>query len=177
MGAAEDDGDSETRGGAQEELSEFGELMEEKFNDSELPYSCNVNFDNFDPDKATYLNEEEFRLLELYMIFPEGFLKKRYSAMDRVEYDNGITLVVIGCEDNEHELSTYLVTYSKEEWYVDNVRLAYDEIAEGFLRIESVIEDDKITRTTFISLDEVMEEKEHYFIQDDGQIVWEKDIQ
>lgn len=177
MGAGDDYSDDGARDNAQEEMSDFEALMTEKFQESELPYTCNVNFDNFDPQESDYLSQKEFELLELYMIFPEGYVENRYSAIDKIELENGIKLVIIAEELGDHELSTYLMTYTKQEIYISNVRLAYDEIAEGFLQIDSKIEGDKITRTTTITLDEVIKQKEHYFILDDGQIIWEEDLQ
>ena len=169
------DYDDDPREDAKEELSDFGELMQEKFEEKELPYSCNNNFDNYEAKE--FLTEEEFRLLELYMVFPEGYQRKRYASEDRILLESGVTLAVVTSLDNEQELSTYLVTYNDQEWYVDNVRIAYDEVAEGFLRIYSEINENDITRTTAVYLDEgEMIEEEHYFIQKDGNVVWEDDL-
>lgn len=159
---------------AQEELSEFEELIQNGFDEKEFPYQSAVNFDNFNPKE--FLTEDEFDLLELFFVFPEGWINERYTAKDRLVLESGVTLISVVFKDNEHELSTYLITYSKDGWYADNVRIAYDEIAEGFLRIESTIEGNTITRTTTITFDEPIVEKEKYFIQDDGKIIWEEDL-
>lgn len=158
-----------------EELSEFGELVQDKFAEGDFPHECKVDFDNYDP--KDFLTKKEFRLLELYMVFPGGYMEERYSARNKITMDNGITLLTVTSLDNENELSTYLVTYDEEEWYIDNVRIGYDESAEGFLKIYSNVDGDTITRTTSISFDgEEMLEVEHYYIQDDGKIIWEQDM-
>lgn len=157
-----------------DDRSDFMKIVDDHFEMNELPLSCEVNFDNYEADE--FLTERQFEMCELYMVFPEGYEPGRYAARDKIVKDNGITILTVTSQDNEHELSTYLVTYSPEEWYVDHVRIAYDEIAEGFLQIKSYISGDTIKRITLISLDEVMEETERYFIDKDGQIVWEQEL-
>lgn len=157
-----------------EELSEFREMVNESFEETSFPYDANEGFD--DEAEEDFLTEKQFEMLELYMVFPEGYERKRYSAKDRIETDFGFMITVLS-QDNEHELSTYLVTYDKEEWYVDHLRIAYDEIAEGFLRIYSTVNADTIVRTTSIFFDEEMLEAEEYYIEDNGDIVWEGDLQ
>lgn len=156
-----------------EEESEFDKLTKH-FNDTELPYECNTTFDNF--RKGEYLTEKEFDLLDLWEVFTEGFSYDTYSATHKIKGEGDFEMITVAYEEGEHELSTYLVTYDLDGNYISNVRLSYDDIAEGFLQISAVVEEDKITRTNTIFFDEKMEEIEIYYILEDGEIVWEEDL-
>ena len=156
-----------------EEESEFDKLTKH-FNDTEMPYDCAITFDNF--RKGEYLTEKEFDLLELWEVFMEGYSYDTYSAIHKIQGEGEYEMITVAYEEGEHELSTYLITYDLDGNYMSNVRLSYDEIAEGFLQISSVVEEDKITRTTSIFFDEKMEEIEIYYILEDGEIVWEDDL-
>lgn len=157
-----------------EELSDFAKILDNTFGQSDLPYNDFVNFDNY--EEGEFLTEKEFELLELYYVYPEGYERRKYEAINRIETERGLTYVTVLSHDSDNEMTTNFVVYNEEEWYVDHVMIGYDEIAEGFLQIYSTIEADTITRTTSIFFDEEMLETEHYYIQKDGDIVWEQDM-
>ena len=157
-----------------EELSDFAIILDKNFEESDLPYDNYTNFDNY--KEGEFLTEKEFELLELYNVYPEGYERRKYEAVDKLVTDRGLTYLTVLSHDSQNEMTTNFVVYDQEEWYVDHVMIGYDEIAEGFLQIYSSIEVDTITRTTSIFFDEEMLETEHYYIQEDGEIVWEEDM-
>lgn len=168
------DAESEPEEDEVEELTEFGELLQDKFQEKELPYTCSRNFDNYEPEE--YLSEEDFRKLELFMIFPDGYETKRYSAEDRVILESGVTVVVVTSKDNDQEISTYAVTYDPDEWYVSNIRIGYEHTLID-LCISSEINGNKITRKVKEMHDDTeFVVEENYFIQGDGDIIWEEEM-
>lgn len=158
----------------EEEKSDFEKILDLNFDKGELPLKTAMTFDDYNPQE--YLSEKEFDLLYLDYVFPEGYEPRKYSAGQQLHPEKDYQMITVYFEDSDQELSTYLVTYDLEGYFISQVRVAYDEIAEGFLQIYSTISGDTITRTTAIHLDETMLEKEYYFIQEDGEIIWEQDM-
>ena len=111
-----------------------------------LPIIDTTNFDNI--IKLKEFNAEEIKLLQLNKIYPEiekkgtGF--KIYPAYKLELSDQYFTLIV-NIFKGEHELESVLINYEKDEKLTSFKIIAYDEIAEGWSRKFSKIENNIIT--------------------------------
>jgi len=115
----------------------------EKYLVRALPLTDSTNFDNY--IDATALTNEQSKLLKLEKIEPDKDVTFRINY--RLNLSPNFKSLVVSYYPNEQELFTVLIIYTNSFDILDFKTIAYDEIAEGFLRTESLISKDKIEVT------------------------------
>lgn len=130
-----------------------------------------TNFDNF--HKTIFFNEQEVGSLQLQNIYP-NFYKEGYNYKAtpsyKIEMSENFQSIVLTVLKGEHEMESLLVNYDLAGEMVDYKIISYDEIAEGWSRIESKIEKNKVTVTTIHWIDEREEEAEVFEIDVNGKM-------
>ncbi|WP_312137528.1 hypothetical protein [Sphingobacterium sp.] len=131
-----------------------------------LPYTDSTNFDNFNNDGisnpaliSAIKFEGEFEHVQDVRI--------RY----KLNFSDDITGLVVTYPIGDHELNTTLLLLNKELKLVDQMDIAYDEIAESAIREISLIEKEKLSieHWNYFS-DEPTVEKKVYQIRQDGKL-------
>ncbi|MDO6490999.1 MULTISPECIES: SH3 domain-containing protein [unclassified Cellulophaga] len=137
-----------------------------------LPAADTTNFDNF--SKTNFYKKETVKLLQLQKIFPDYF-KEGYNnksiASYKLEFSKDFYSLVIVTYKGDHEMESTLINYSLNGELIDFKTISYDEIAEGWSRIESKIEKDKLTITDILWTDEKQEEITYFKIASNGKII------
>lgn len=136
-----------------------------------VPIVDSTNFDNF--KTKNFLSPDEIETLQLEKIYPE-FYKTGYNYKTAISYRIGFYdqfyTLVLAIYKGEHELESTLINYSLQGDLIDFKVIAYDEIAEGWSRIESKIDKNKIERTSILYTDDVKKTVERFKIEPDGKI-------
>jgi hypothetical protein len=115
----------------------------EKYSVKTLPLTDSTNFDNFKDPPA--LTKEQSKLLKLEKIEPDKDVTFRINY--RLNISPNFKSLVVSYFPNEQELFTVLINYTNSFEIVDFKTIAYDEIAEGFIKTKSLISKDKIEVT------------------------------
>ena len=112
----------------------------EKYSVRALPLTDSTNFDNY--KGATTLTNEQSKLLKLEKIEPDKDVTFRINY--RLNLSPNFKSLVVSYYPNEQELFTVLINYTNSFDIVDFKTIAYDEIAESFIKTKSLISKDKI---------------------------------
>ena len=114
-----------------------------------LPLTDSTSFDDFegkDPFSQDLVKKLHLKEIE------EG--NKQFFARYRVALSEGIDAVVV-TSMAEFEMKTFLVTYNKEDYTViDNLEIAYDEIAESAFSARGTISKTQAVITHYNYMDE-----------------------
>ena len=116
------------------------------FGDAEveaLPLNEATNFDNF-INKTHPISAEKVKEMNLTKMAPEG---AKFYYQYRIESPANYDMAIITAE-TEMEMFTELVTFDKNHKMIGECPVAYDEIAESWVRKTSKIEKGKVTLTT-----------------------------
>ena len=136
-----------------------------------LPAVDSTNFDNFSKDN--FYKKEAIATLQLQKIFPyyfkEGYDSKSIASY-KLEFSKDFYSLVIVTYKGDHEMVSTLINYSLNGELLDYKTISYDEIAEGWSRIESKIEKDKLTITDILWTDDKQEETTYFKIETSGKI-------
>lgn len=112
-----------------------------------LPLTDTTNFDTFKDDK--FLSKQEVEALQLENIYPD-FYKEGHNykvvASYKIEDFKNFHALVVTVLKGEHEMETILINYDLNGKILDQRVIAYDEIAEGYGKIESKITHDFILK-------------------------------
>lgn len=131
-----------------------------------LPYTDSTNFDNFNNDGIS--NPALISAIKF-----EGEFERVQDVRIRykLNFSDDITGLVVTYPIGEHELNTTLLLLNKELKLVDQMDIAYDEIAESAIREISLIEKEKLSieHWNYFS-DEPTVEKKVYQIRQDGKL-------
>ncbi|WKK57140.1 hypothetical protein [Sphingobacterium sp. BN32] len=131
-----------------------------------LPYTDSTNFDNFNNDGIS--NPALISAIKF-----EGEFENVQDVRIRykLNFSDDITGLVVTYPIGEHELNTTLLLLNKELKLVDQMDIAYDEIAESAIREISLIEKEKLSieHWNYFS-DEPTVEKKVYQIRQDGKL-------
>ncbi len=111
----------------------------EKYSVKELPHTDSTNFDNY--KDTPILTKEQSKLLKLEKIEPDKNVTFRINY--RLNISPNFKSIVVSYFPNEQELFTVLINYTNSFDIVDFKTIAYDEIAEGFIKTKSYISKDK----------------------------------
>ncbi len=136
-----------------------------------VPLIDDTNFDSF-------IEEEDYKMvavktLKLEKIYP-NFYKEDYNY--RAIYNYKLPLssrfhtVVVTVLKGEHEMESTLINYKPNGELIGFKVISYDEIAEGMSKIESKIEQHKITINNIVSLEENVVTTELFNIEANGKI-------
>ena len=112
----------------------------EKYPVKALPLTDSTNFDNYKNTKT--LTTEQSKLLKLSKI--ESGKDVTFRINYRLNISPNFKSLVVSYYPNEQELFTVLINYTNSFDIVDFKTIAYDEIAESFMKTESQISIDKI---------------------------------
>lgn len=118
-----------------------------------FPIYDSTNFDNFKEIKK--LNKEFIEKLALKKIEPNS---EDFQINYQVKYSDSFKTLIITAQ-LENELRTFLINYDLQYKMIDNIEIAYDEIAESILstksvltlneiKIEEISEEDELSTTT-----------------------------
>lgn len=136
-----------------------------------IPINETTNFDSF-IEEGDY-NIVDVQALKLIEVYP-NFYKKGYNyraiASYKINYSNDFYTAIVTTLKGDHEMETVLITYSLIGSIINYKVVSYDEIAEGIFKIESKIEQDKLTITSITDLEEKSETIEVFTIKSNGKI-------
>lgn len=117
----------------------------------DFPISENTSFDtyNVNSDTTNYsskrtnisLSNDQVRKLGLEKWLQNGSV---VSVNYELPYSSDFRTFVFTCQEGEMELKTKMVTFDKDFNKIDELQVAYDEIAESWLRAESEFSQSKI---------------------------------
>lgn len=136
-----------------------------------IPVTDTTTFDNF--ELKNKLTKNQVALLNLNKVVSKEYFKfvENYELRYRINFSNKFQTVVISYLPNENELYTLMINYDKYYNVIDYKLIAYDEIAENFLRTESKIGKDNIKITDFDSSSGICNKKTSiYRVDNKGKI-------
>lgn len=137
-----------------------------------LPTIDTTNFDNF--SKTNFYKKEAVKVLQLQKIYPnyfkEGYNNKSIASY-KLEFSKDFYSLVIVNYKGDHEMESTLINYSLNGKLINYKTISYDEIAEGWARIESKIDKDKLTITDILWTDDKQEEITYFKIASNGKII------
>lgn len=144
------------------------------FGDAEveaLPLNEATDFDTF-INKTHPITAEKVKEMGLTKIAPEG---AKFYYQYRIESPANYDMAVITAE-TEMEMFTELVTFDKNHKMIDECPVAYDEIAESWVKKTSKIEKGKVTLTTmdYSNTEDGEKHIQVFKILDDGKIKEQK---
>jgi len=135
------------------------------------PLTEATNFDSF-IDEGDY-KKVAVKALQLEKLYP-NFYKEGYNyraiASYRLEIAKAFYSIVVTILKGDHEMESVLINYDLKGNIIDSKIISYDEIAEGMSKIESKIEQDKITINNIVDLEERNETIETFAIDAKGKI-------
>jgi len=115
------------------------------------------------------LSKEQVELLQLNKKIKEG---ESFKINYRINLSDKFNTIVISYQLGENELYTVLINYDENYKIIDSIEIAYDEIAESFLRKESEISKLEIkVKDTDSSSGETKTKVSIYKIQLDGKLL------
>jgi hypothetical protein len=113
----------------------------EKIKSENFPKKDSTNFDNY--SKENKLTATEIQLLSLDKIIKNKEVVNVYINYS-LKLSSRFKTLVVSYENGDSELMTILINYDTNYKIIDSKEIAYDEIAESILRIESAIVANKI---------------------------------
>ncbi|WP_298545020.1 hypothetical protein [uncultured Aquimarina sp.] len=136
-----------------------------------LPLKETTNFDDF-IEEGDYkkVDEKGLKLEEVYPDFYKEGYNYRGIGSYRLAFSQKFHTAVVIVLKGDNEMESVLVNYNLNGDIIDSKVIAYDEIAEGQSRIESKIEEDKLTINNILWIDEKQETTEMFEILDNGKI-------
>ncbi|MDH7447579.1 hypothetical protein [Aquimarina sp. 2201CG14-23] len=136
-----------------------------------IPLVDTTNFDDFiEEEDYKKVDEKGLKLEEIYPNFYKEDHNYRAIASYRLAFSQKFHTVVITVLKGDHEMESVLVNYNMNGDIIDSKVIAYDEIAEGQSRIESKIEQGKLTINNILWIDEKQETTEAFKIDEKGKI-------
>ena len=126
-------------------------------------------------DSTTFDNFEEIGVsdnsLPKRIKFESGHIdSKNFRLNYKVPFSQNFTSIVITYQNGDNELFTTLVNLNEENEVIDQIDIAYDEIAESAFQKTSTIYQDKIVITDWNWMYETSEtETITYILQSDGK--------
>ncbi|MFD2562902.1 PA3715 family protein [Aquimarina rubra] len=130
-----------------------------------------TNFDSF-IDEDDY-KEVNVKVLKLEKIYPE-FYKEGYNysaiASYKIEYSSNFYSIVVTVLKGDNEMESVLINYDMDGEILDSKVISFDEIAEGYSKIESKIEGNTLTIHNIFWIDEKKVETTSFKIQANGKI-------
>ncbi len=161
-----------------------------KIKEKKVPLIDSTNFDNF---KSTdFYNAEQLKVLQIKKIYPEIDNEIEYESTNKdgkppytyystkddfkvassykLNISDKFTTIILTTYKGEHEIESSIINYDLKGNLIDFKVISYDEIAEGAFRIETKIEQTKLTISNIVWFDGRVEEKEEFKIDQNGKI-------
>ncbi|EZH73416.1 hypothetical protein ATO12_15870 [Aquimarina atlantica] len=136
-----------------------------------IPLVDKTNFDSFiDPDDYNEVNIEALKLKKLYPNFDKEGYNYKAIASYRIELSKEFYTIVITIRKGDNEMESVLINYDLIGNIIDSKVISYDEIAEGQSRIESKIEENKLTINNILWIDKKKIETTSFQIKTNGKI-------
>lgn len=135
------------------------------------PIIDTTDFDNFTATK--YLNKKEVTTLKLEEIYPDFYKETHnFKAVPsyKIEISKDFYSLVVVILKGENEMESILINYGENRNIIDYRIIAYDEIAEGMSKIESKIEQNKVTIDNIFWSEEKQVTTEVFEIDEVGKI-------
>lgn len=137
-----------------------------------IPLIDSTNFDSFiEEEDYKRVNEKALKLEILYPNFNKEGYKYRAIASYKVKISKDFYTIVVTILKGEHEMESTLINYDLNGGIIDSKVISYDEIAEGQSKIESKIENNKLTVNNIFWADEKQETIQVFEILDNGKII------
>jgi hypothetical protein len=122
-----------------------------KIKTQSLPLIETTNFDTFiDEDDYNLVDVKALKLENIYKNFNKKGYNFRAIRSYKIELSKHFYSAVVTIIKGENEMESVLINYDLKGQIIDSEVVSYDEIAEGWLKIESKIEKNRIT-TNYIS--------------------------
>lgn len=136
-----------------------------------IPLTEATNFDGF-IEESDYkkVAEQTLKLVDIYPDFYKEGHNYKAIASYRLEFSKGFHSVVVTILKSDHEMETVLINYSLTGNIIDYKVVSYDEIAEGMFKIESIIEQNKLTINSIANIEERSEDITVFKIDAEGKI-------
>lgn len=136
-----------------------------------VPLIDATNFDSF-IEEGDYdnVNVQALKLKKIYPNFYKEGHNYKAIANYKLELSEDFYTVVVTVLKGEHEMESVLINYDLNGTIIDSKVISYDEIAEGMFKIESKIEQSKLTITSTVDMEEKNETIEAFRIKTDGKI-------
>ncbi|WP_438712142.1 hypothetical protein ACSTS3_06870 [Aquimarina muelleri] len=136
-----------------------------------IPLIDSTNFDSFiEEEDYKKVNEKALKLEKLYPNFNKEGYKYRAIASYKIQISKDFYTIVVTILKGEHEMESTLINYDLDGGIIDSKVISYDEIAEGQSKIESKIENNKLTVNNIFWADEKQETIQVFEILDNGKI-------
>jgi len=133
----------------------------------ELPVIDSTNFDNF--KAKSFLSKNEIVILNLSKIISDNDVEIALNY--QIKISENFKTLVFSFYPSENEITTILVNYDKVYNIIDFRIIAYDEIAESWLKTTSKIEKNNIKIIEINSSSgQVIETISNFVINDNGEI-------
>lgn len=137
----------------------------------ERPILDTTNFDNTnDVDYFNLISVKNLQLVKIYPHFYSEGHNYKASASYRIDLSNDFHTVVFIIHKGDNEMESVLINYDLNGFIIDSKVIAYDEIAEGWSRIESNIDNNIISVKNIKWIDEKEETIKEYVITEIGNI-------
>jgi hypothetical protein len=137
-----------------------------------LPLIDSTNFDAI-IEEPYFFNSQEVDLLQLKQIYPnydkDGY-NYRTTPSYKVELSKDYYSAVFTSYKGDHEMESVLVNYGFDGLLIDYMIISYDEVAEGFIRTTSKIEEQSVTKTTVTWIEDKEEDTQRFQIDNHGII-------
>jgi len=118
----------------------------------QIPCIDTTNFDNF--SQSNKYSPKEIEILSIKTIYPKSYSEYKIFPSYRLNLSEDFKTIVITTFKGDHEMESTLINYETDGKIIDFKNISYDEIAEGWSRIESEISKKLIVITDILWLDE-----------------------
>lgn len=136
-----------------------------------LPIVEKTSFDSFiEAEDYKNISAEAFSIPTIYKNWNRKEFNFRVISGYRIALSKDFYTAVLTVKIGDHEMETKFVNYDLNGNIIDYKLIAYDEIAEGFFKTESKIENDKITIKNIEWTDEGHESTDVFKVNSDGKI-------
>ena len=136
-----------------------------------LPITENTNFDSFiEPEDYNEVSVKALKLEQIYPDFYNEYYNFKTFASYRIKLSDAFHTLVVALQKTDNEMESRLINYNLEGNIIDSKVVAYDEIAEGWSKIESKIEQNKVTINNILWIEEKQETIEVFYIDKNGKI-------
>lgn len=143
-----------------------------RFDKKTLPIQDHTTYDSVTEDH--FLTDGEIVLMSLDKVYPT-YLKEGYNYRMkpgyRIHMSDDFHTLVFTVFSGENELESSLVNYTLDWNLIDQIVVAYDEIAEGWSQKKSTIQKASVTVTNILWLEEKQETITKYKIMPSGKII------
>ena len=154
---------ADTTGGFQEQTVRENNKGKEEEVINRLPIKNFVIIDstNFDNYQVQGIADDTF--IKAIKFQSTNTTAEHFRLRYKVPFSENFHAIVITYRDGEHELITTLVTLDKNGHIIDQVDIAYDEVAESAFSKVGKIEKDRISIQNWNYMDEVPTREETLF--------------